>query len=182
MGSRPLAPARTRSAWCFIQRARGSSTAHARETSRRSLPPFVTRGRPVRESGSGRRCRRFARGPAAAAAVSRRRAARAVRVVRGCPTSRPCGWRPGTDLLQYAARYRSAKGLLLDAFVDGMHGGSGHSFDWSLIPARAAASRGAGRRIDRRQRGRRRSARCGPGRSTSAAAWNEKKASRTRTK
>ena len=30
------------------------------------------------------------------------------------------------DLLQYAARYRTAKGLLLDAFVDGSHGGTGH--------------------------------------------------------
>jgi len=42
---------------------------------------------------------------------------------------------PGTDLLQYAASYRSAKGLLLDAMVEGLRGGSGHAFDWSLIPA-----------------------------------------------
>ena len=41
----------------------------------------------------------------------------------------------GTDLLQYAASYRSAKGLLLDAMVEGLRGGSGHAFDWSLIPA-----------------------------------------------
>jgi phosphoribosylanthranilate isomerase len=42
--------------------------------------------------------------------------------------------RPGMDLLQYARHYPSAKGLLLDAFVDGSHGGTGSSFDWSLIP------------------------------------------------
>ncbi|MBI4937211.1 MAG: phosphoribosylanthranilate isomerase [Nitrosomonadales bacterium] len=40
----------------------------------------------------------------------------------------------GTDLLQCAARYRSAQGLLLDAFVEGAHGGTGTSFDWALIP------------------------------------------------
>ncbi|TXT23063.1 MAG: phosphoribosylanthranilate isomerase [Gallionellaceae bacterium] len=40
----------------------------------------------------------------------------------------------GTDLLQCAARYRSAQGLLLDAFIEGAHGGTGTSFDWALIP------------------------------------------------
>ena len=40
----------------------------------------------------------------------------------------------GTDLLQYARTYASAKGLLLDAFVEGTHGGTGAAFDWSLIP------------------------------------------------
>jgi phosphoribosylanthranilate isomerase len=44
--------------------------------------------------------------------------------------------RPGVDLLQYAARHAAAKGLLLDAFTDGAPGGTGQSFDWSLIPAR----------------------------------------------
>jgi phosphoribosylanthranilate isomerase len=42
--------------------------------------------------------------------------------------------RPGTDLLQYARHYRTAKGLLLDAFVDGSHGGTGSAFDWALVP------------------------------------------------
>jgi phosphoribosylanthranilate isomerase len=41
---------------------------------------------------------------------------------------------PGTDLLQYAARYREARALLLDAFQDGVYGGSGHAFDWRTIP------------------------------------------------
>lgn len=42
--------------------------------------------------------------------------------------------RPGLDLLQYAARYQDAQGLLLDAYVEGTHGGTGASFDWALIP------------------------------------------------
>ncbi len=43
---------------------------------------------------------------------------------------------PEIPLLEYAQRYKGAKGLLLDAFVAGNHGGTGESFDWSLIPAR----------------------------------------------
>lgn len=42
--------------------------------------------------------------------------------------------RPGMDLLQYAARYADAQGLLLDAYTPGVHGGTGERFDWSLIP------------------------------------------------
>ena len=42
--------------------------------------------------------------------------------------------RPGVDLLQYARLYAAAKGLLLDAFVEGSRGGTGASFDWKLIP------------------------------------------------
>jgi phosphoribosylanthranilate isomerase len=44
--------------------------------------------------------------------------------------------KPGVDLLQYARRYAAAKGLLVDAFEDGVHGGTGQSFDWALIPDR----------------------------------------------
>ena len=40
----------------------------------------------------------------------------------------------GVDLVQYAARYAGAQGLLLDAFIEGTHGGTGESFDWGLIP------------------------------------------------
>ena len=43
--------------------------------------------------------------------------------------------RPGADLLQYAYQFAGARGLLLDAFVEGIPGGTGSSFDWSLIPA-----------------------------------------------
>jgi phosphoribosylanthranilate isomerase len=42
--------------------------------------------------------------------------------------------RPGVDLLQYALDFRSAKALLLDAYTEGLHGGTGETFDWSLIP------------------------------------------------
>jgi phosphoribosylanthranilate isomerase len=38
------------------------------------------------------------------------------------------------DLLQYARDYLDAKALLLDAYVEGLHGGSGVAFDWSRIP------------------------------------------------
>jgi len=44
--------------------------------------------------------------------------------------------RAGVDLLQYAARYSGAQGLLLDAHVEGLPGGTGTSFDWTLIPKR----------------------------------------------
>jgi phosphoribosylanthranilate isomerase len=39
-----------------------------------------------------------------------------------------------TDLLQYAERYKTAKGLLLDTYAADMPGGTGHAFDWRLIP------------------------------------------------
>ncbi len=42
--------------------------------------------------------------------------------------------KPGVDLVQYASAYSDAKGLLLDAHVEGIAGGTGQSFDWTLIP------------------------------------------------
>jgi len=39
-----------------------------------------------------------------------------------------------TDLLKCAADFDAARGLLLDAYVPGMPGGTGERFDWSLIP------------------------------------------------
>jgi len=42
---------------------------------------------------------------------------------------------PDTDLLECAADFGAARGLLLDAFVPGVPGGTGERFDWSLIPA-----------------------------------------------
>jgi phosphoribosylanthranilate isomerase len=42
--------------------------------------------------------------------------------------------RPGLDLVQYAAEHQGAQGLLLDAFVEGTPGGTGTTFDWSLVP------------------------------------------------
>lgn len=52
----------------------------------------------------------------------------------GLPYLRAVRVRPETDLLQYAQQFRAARGLLLDAFVEGVHGGTGATFDWSLIP------------------------------------------------
>ncbi|BAK76322.1 phosphoribosylanthranilate isomerase [Pseudogulbenkiania sp. NH8B] len=43
--------------------------------------------------------------------------------------------RPGVDLLEWAAAYHDARGLLADAFVEGAHGGTGAVFDWTLLPA-----------------------------------------------
>ncbi len=42
--------------------------------------------------------------------------------------------KPGVDLLQYAAQHKTAKALLLDAYREEAFGGTGHTFDWSLIP------------------------------------------------
>jgi phosphoribosylanthranilate isomerase len=43
--------------------------------------------------------------------------------------------RPDTNLLQYALDYQRASALLLDAHVEGVAGGTGQRFDWTLIPA-----------------------------------------------
>lgn len=53
----------------------------------------------------------------------------------GLPYIKAIRVRPETDLLEYARRFERARGLLLDAYVSGMHGGTGERFDWSLIPA-----------------------------------------------
>ncbi len=39
-----------------------------------------------------------------------------------------------TDLLKYAADFEAASGLLLDAYVSGVRGGTGVTFDWKLVP------------------------------------------------
>ncbi len=39
-----------------------------------------------------------------------------------------------TDLLKCATDFEAARGLLLDAYVPGVPGGTGERFDWSLIP------------------------------------------------
>ena len=52
----------------------------------------------------------------------------------GVPYIKAVRVRTGTDLLQYARDYHDAKALLLDAYVEGTHGGTGQSFDWSVIP------------------------------------------------
>lgn len=53
----------------------------------------------------------------------------------GLPYMKAIRVKAGTNLLQYAAEYSDAKALLLDAYAEGVAGGSGRVFDWSLIPA-----------------------------------------------
>lgn len=49
------------------------------------------------------------------------------------PYLRAARVRPGLDLVEFASLFPDARGLLLDAFVEG-YGGGGHVFDWTLIP------------------------------------------------
>ncbi|MDH1732243.1 phosphoribosylanthranilate isomerase [Pseudomonas chengduensis] len=46
--------------------------------------------------------------------------------------------RPGEDVAAAMAPYSGARGILLDTFVEGVPGGTGASFDWSLVPENAA--------------------------------------------
>ena len=51
----------------------------------------------------------------------------------GRPYLKVARMRPGIDLLEFARAYPSARGLLLDTYVEA-YGGAGRSFDWSLVP------------------------------------------------
>lgn len=53
----------------------------------------------------------------------------------GIPYLKAVRVKPGVDLLQYAIEFSAAKALLLDAYVEGVHGGTGQGFDWRLIPS-----------------------------------------------
>ena len=52
----------------------------------------------------------------------------------GLPWMKAARVKPGVDLIQFAARFSGAQGLLLDAYSPVAHGGTGESFDWGLIP------------------------------------------------
>lgn len=52
----------------------------------------------------------------------------------GVPYMKAARVKPETDLLQYATQFSGAQGLLLDAWSPDAHGGTGHHFDWNLIP------------------------------------------------
>ena len=41
--------------------------------------------------------------------------------------------KPGVDTCSAAAEYASARGILLDTWVEGVPGGTGQSFDWQLV-------------------------------------------------
>lgn len=47
------------------------------------------------------------------------------------PWLKSVAMRPGTDLQQQANRYHGARGLLLDAWQQGVPGGTGKKFDWT---------------------------------------------------
>ncbi|MEO8418210.1 MAG: phosphoribosylanthranilate isomerase [Methylophilaceae bacterium] len=53
----------------------------------------------------------------------------------GLPYMKAIRVKTDTNLLQYAAEYSDAQALLLDAYAEGVAGGTGQAFDWSLIPA-----------------------------------------------
>lgn len=50
------------------------------------------------------------------------------------PYIKALAMRPGVDAPAEAARFSTASGLLLDAWHRQLRGGSGTSFDWSLVP------------------------------------------------
>lgn len=52
----------------------------------------------------------------------------------GVPYLKAVRVRPATNLLQYAVDFSAAKALLLDAYQEGVPGGTGQAFDWGLIP------------------------------------------------
>lgn len=43
--------------------------------------------------------------------------------------------RPGDDLNALAAKWPGASGILLDSYKPGVPGGTGETFDWSMVPA-----------------------------------------------
>lgn len=52
----------------------------------------------------------------------------------GLPYIKAARVRPGADLVQYLTPYQAAQGWLLDAYHEQLYGGTGESFDWTLIP------------------------------------------------
>lgn len=52
----------------------------------------------------------------------------------GLPFIKAIRVKSDTNLVQCAKDFSAAKALLLDTFTDGVAGGTGHVFDWNLIP------------------------------------------------
>ncbi|CAG0991280.1 phosphoribosylanthranilate isomerase [Methylophilaceae bacterium] len=52
----------------------------------------------------------------------------------GLPYIKAIRVKADTNLLQYALDFKRAKALLLDAFMEGVPGGTGQVFDWGIIP------------------------------------------------
>lgn len=53
----------------------------------------------------------------------------------GIPYIKAVRVRPGVDLLAEIERYAHAAAILFDSYQDDRHGGTGATFDWSLLPA-----------------------------------------------
>jgi phosphoribosylanthranilate isomerase len=53
----------------------------------------------------------------------------------GKPYIKAVAMREGTDPLEAALRFSDARGLLLDAYREGVPGGTGESFDWERVPS-----------------------------------------------
>lgn len=59
--------------------------------------------------------------------------------VYGMPYIKAVRMRPGVDLHRQRERYRQAAGLLVDSYRAGVPGGTGETFNWSLIPSDISA-------------------------------------------
>jgi len=56
----------------------------------------------------------------------------------GLPFIKAIRVKPDTNLVQCAKDFSASKALLLDTYTEGVAGGTGHTFDWGLIPAQLA--------------------------------------------
>lgn len=52
----------------------------------------------------------------------------------GRPFIKAVAMGPGVDLLQFESQFHRARGVLIDAYVPGVHGGTGVTADWDAIP------------------------------------------------
>jgi phosphoribosylanthranilate isomerase len=53
----------------------------------------------------------------------------------GLPFMKAIRVKSDTNLVQCAKDYSASKALLLDTYTEGVAGGTGHTFDWGLIPS-----------------------------------------------
>jgi phosphoribosylanthranilate isomerase len=102
----------------------------------RVLPPFITTVALFVDAEADEVCATLAEAPAGLVQFHGSETPEYCRQF-GRPYVKAVRMRPGVNLLQYARDYHDAKALLLDAYVDGIPGGTGAAFDWNLIPPAA---------------------------------------------